>query len=181
MANAAVRLYNLLYSVITKINMADPLFAACRNGDLARVKERIAEGVDVNKRTPLGHTPLHLAAHHPEIIQRLIASGAKVNVRADSGITPLHLGVCQTQVEGTVELLLRNGADVNAKDDKGITPLYVACCFGDEAMVARLLAAGACIHAKNASGKTPVSAAAKNKAVTALLLKEGGRCGCPVE
>lgn len=160
--------------------MAESLFAACAGGDLQRATQCIQNGAIVNQRNSFGSTPLHMAAfyNYPEITQLLIRWGADVNARDYSGFTPLDVAINQNKTGDTVQILIRYGAGVNAKGNNDNTPLHVACYLGDELMVKLLLSAGACIHAKNASGKTPADRTYR-KEIAALLLAEGGKCGCP--
>ena len=57
-------------------------------GDIEAVKQMIAQGEDVNKRS-LGKTPAHYAARYnkPEILKVLIENGAKLKKRCAQGYT----------------------------------------------------------------------------------------------
>ena len=80
------------------------------------VKLLIDNRADVNAKTKLGWTPLHLAAYYnaAEILLMLIDNGAKVNLRAvdantNKGKTPLQMA----EEEGYAvikKLLIDNGA-----------------------------------------------------------------------
>ncbi len=78
------------------------IHAASFAGDLARVKQLVAGGVDINKRGKGEATPLHLAA----------SQGNKRHI-------------------ALAKWLLANGADTSARDYKGKTPLEVANARGN--------------------------------------------------
>lgn len=68
---------------------ASPLENAVRRGDLAAVKQAIAEGGDVNAPGTAGLLPLMWAAYvnQPEIVQELIDNGADINAKNKNGLT----------------------------------------------------------------------------------------------
>jgi len=65
--------------------------SACRYGNLKKVKILLENGVDVNKYTSDGKTPLILASENgrPEIVKILLKNGADINKCSKSGKTPL--------------------------------------------------------------------------------------------
>ena len=80
--------------------MADDLvFRAAFDGDLATVKRLVAEGADLEARSDLGQTPLHLAIENDnvEVVKFLLESGADPNGLTSGGITPLCHAI---EVEG---------------------------------------------------------------------------------
>ena len=75
-----------------------------RNADLARVRDALHCGANVNAVDRDYATPLHLAAQEesdPEIILLLLDAGAYVNEKARDDLTPLHLAA-QTNVNTEV-------------------------------------------------------------------------------
>ena len=57
-------------------------------------------GADLNARTKLGATPLHLAAafnQKPTVLTALLNAGADLNTRDKDGFTPLHVAAEHTQ------------------------------------------------------------------------------------
>jgi ankyrin repeat protein len=100
-------------------------------------------------------------------VARLLQSGADPNGLSSKEWTPLMQAAEMENIE-LVELLLRSGADPNVAGEAGSTPLHLAvdiACDGtiqaggrvEEApthLVARLLAAGASVAARNAHGES---------------------------
>ena len=79
------------------------LHQAVEGGDLARVKQLLAAGAEINATDGAGRTPLHFAtgvvyggvgghAGHPEIARLLIETGADLSLQNKDGATPLHIG-----------------------------------------------------------------------------------------
>ena len=63
---------------------------AADTGNIEAVKQRLADGTDVNVKDKHGGTPLHRAAYrgHKEVVELLIAKGAEVNAKDRDGYTP---------------------------------------------------------------------------------------------
>ena len=99
------------------------LVGAARAGDIAAIKQHIAEGADVNEMS-FEMPPLAWAAMmgHTAAAELLLQHGADVNGRNRDGNTALHLAVFLGHAE-TAELLIKNGADVNTKNGDGATPI----------------------------------------------------------
>ncbi len=75
----------------SNVIMAFEINAFCKaivKGDIELVKQMIAQGEDVNKRS-LGKTPAHYAARYnkPEILKVLIENGANLKKRCAQGYT----------------------------------------------------------------------------------------------
>ncbi len=135
-----------------------------------RIQAEIARGADVNARNSDDETPLHWAAAYnsPAAVQTLIEAGADVNAREKHGDTPLHWAVSAGNPPA-IRALIRGGADPSAANRELSTPLHWP--VGGEA-AAILIGGGADIHAKAASGNTPLHSAARwdsPDAVSALL------------
>jgi len=103
--------------------------------DEAKARSLIEGGADVNRRTPLGTTPLGRAvlAGFKEIVELLIAKGANVNAKDNWNWTPLHSAVYGHK--DIVELLITEGANVNARDGADRTPLFYAKDEGNAEIV----------------------------------------------
>lgn len=82
-----------------------PLHLAAEPGIISHLLEK---GADVNAKTPMGDTALHLAVSNDnkEAVKALMRFGARANVINNSGFTPLLLAL-QSDNEGMVELLTK--------------------------------------------------------------------------
>lgn len=169
-----------------------PLHTAARFGREDLAERLIARGADVRARDePRGQTALHLAAQygHTSVAALLVARGADVDAAGmRDGRTPLHdavFGLAGTSdLEGRVAvatLLLSHGANINARaKGSGRTPLdEAASASGNQAnsqrMTQLLLAAGATVNTRDASGVPTLQQAASRGDVAGvrLLLDRG--------
>src|SRR5690348_3707508 len=99
-------------------DLGEDLLAAVRKGDTARVKALLAQGADVNAKSPYGATGLFFAADrgNMEIIKILLDHGADVNVKDTFyGATALTWAAEKERVE-IIKLLLAKGATAGADD-----------------------------------------------------------------
>jgi ankyrin repeat protein len=129
-------------------------------------------GADVNARTTLSWSPLHMAslsqsgeAQARAIVELLLERHADVNACTNADVTPLHLAAC-TGSASLVKLLLASGARINSTTVDGRTALHMAmrASFAapgkGEAVWRALLEAGAEVNAKDGNGWTPLHVAA---------------------
>jgi len=155
---------------------ASTFHVAAGMGDLARVKNHIEQGADVNTQDELGWTPLYWAASlgQTEVAKLLIDKGADVRTAATDGGIALHQAA-QAGDNELVELLLSKGADVQAKTKRGDTPLHSAAGYGHREVAEFLIAKGAEIDAKGMGGRTPLHRAALggHKDVVEILITNG--------
>ncbi len=101
------------------------VWAAAKTGDIAALKQQIADGRDLNELDPrLGITPLAWASMggRLETARLIISKGGNVNAKNRDGSVALHGAAFLGQVK-IVELLLKNGANVNAENAMKETPL----------------------------------------------------------
>ena len=156
------------------------LRSAVRVGSVDDVKKAIANGANVNAKSPSGSTHLHAAAQygHMEIVQLLISKGANVKAKTDKGSTPLH-SAAANEHKDIAELLITKGADVNAKSNEGTTPLHRATGTGWRGgyEIAKLLISkGADVNAKDYKYNwTPLHNAAREgrKETIRILISNG--------
>ena len=156
-----------------------PVADATMRGDVARVRELLRQGLDVNAAQGDGMTALHWAADRgdAELAGMLIYAGADVAAVTRIGqYTPLHLAARRGSAD-ILSTLLGAGADVMAlTDNSGATPLHLAAAAGDPHAIAVLLDAGADPDAQEGEwGQTPLTfAAAGNRADAIRVLLERG-------
>jgi len=137
--------------------------------DVARAKQALASGADVNARAPItggfnnGHTPLHVAARDgaTEIVALLIASGAEVNaVEPTFGAVPLHKAVYNGHAEITRLLASAPGINLDFQGaTNGYSPLHDAIWHGFADCADVLIAAGARLDRRGHDGRTPLDLA----------------------
>ena len=120
------------------------LYAASYDGDIAKVKELLKRGVNVNmKDSENGMTPLMIASANGRttVVQTLLEKYADVSARANDGETALLMAATYGYTD-IVKILLKEGAQVNLKTIKeGLTPLIAASFRGHTGVVQALLAA----------------------------------------
>jgi cytohesin len=155
--------------------------AACI-GDLAKVKNYLDQGVDVNTKDELGWTPLIWAVSmsQVEVVENLLARGAEVNMQTADGIVPI-CNAAKKKSKRVIELLITHGANVNVRDGKGSTPLYWAAMYGNPAGIELLLDKGAevNVHSKT-STFTPLHRASQwgHPAIVKMLIAHGADVNC---
>eukprot|EP00731_Ephydatia_muelleri_P020724 Em0013g451a len=139
-----------------------PLFEACKNGDLDKVKVHLIPHDNVNSRDTAGRrsTPLHFAAGfgRKEVVEYLIRNGARVDIQDDGGLVPLH-NACSFGHLEVVSTLLQYGANPSARDNWNFTPLHEAASKGKVDVCIVLLQHGADPHIRNSDGKIPMDLA----------------------
>ncbi|MFO0869851.1 MAG: ankyrin repeat domain-containing protein [Pirellulales bacterium] len=119
------------------------LHKACFRGHPAIVQLLIERGVSVNRQTRDGSTPLLLAAAYGQrdIAQRLLEKKADPHLANQRGIHPLIAAAAKGEV--AVVDILAPVSRLEQTEAAGRTALDVAVEFGHDAVIERLLAAGA--------------------------------------
>ena len=123
---------------------SDVLFCAAYKGDIAKVKELLASGTDVNTTNSHGYTALIFAvkAEQTKMVKLLIKAGADANIINDSveDTTALTIAIKKNNLK-IMKLLLDAGADPNALDVDGRSPLALAVKANNLKMVKMLIEA----------------------------------------
>jgi len=163
----------VLAALVPFLGLADSgedLLAAVRKGDADRVKALLAQGADVNAKSPYGATGLFFAADrgNVEIVKILLDRGADVNVKDTFyGATALTWAAEKERWD-VIQLLLGKGATAGVDD-----VLTAAVEKGNAEIVKSVLERKDAIPAETLSGA--LEAATKNKQtdITGLLRKAG--------
>lgn len=115
------------------------LTRAAAIGDIAKVNDLLAQGVDVNAQDPQGVTALIVAAFkgNTDLAKLLVEKGADINAKAKRGSTPLMAAV-QSRNKEMVKFLLEKGADANAKEELGLNAYQLALMRRDYELTALL-------------------------------------------
>jgi ankyrin repeat protein len=81
-------------------------------GDMAQMRELLANGADVTARNAQGWTPPHVAAAGGDVavLTLLMQYGAAVHARSNIGTTPLYNATVFGRKEALVAVLLVHGA-----------------------------------------------------------------------
>ncbi len=141
------------------------LMAATGMGQESSVKTLIANGADVNFKTPsreVAATALQAAVSgsdfneaHMRIVQYLLQKGADAKGRNASGPFPLLFAASNGRAD-VAALLIEEGAEVNDADGAGNFPLLTAACHGHAGLVAFLVEKGANVKMAAPDGQTPL-------------------------
>lgn len=136
---------------------AYPIRDAAGQGDVARVRQLLDAGTEVDIRDSMGRSPLHWAAEqdHREVAALLVERGAQLDAQDREGDTPLLLALERDHTE-VARLLLKAGADVSIQNSYGRRPLHQAVHDGRLGLVKLLIEHGADVTAANEDGRTPL-------------------------
>jgi len=160
-----------------------PLQQACMDGNVAELRRLVeVEGIDVNKASTNGPTPLTTAtaAGHMSVVRYLVERGADVDKARATSITPL----CVAAASGFLSILrflVEQGADVDKMSDggalfeAGATPLHHAAKEGHLAVVRYLVEQSADKDKIDCDSATPLYIAAQHGhvAVVRYLVEHG--------
>ena len=115
----------------------------------------INAGANVNARTKMKETPLHLV-DDKKIAEMLLQEEADVNARDEHRQTPLHRAVTMNHIEKAMALI-EAGANIKAKDVDKNTPLHLAVAEGHIEMVPFFINKGANVNASKSKRRNPSS------------------------
>jgi ankyrin repeat protein len=172
---------------------------AVKTGDLDKVREFIANGIDVNIEDEEGRTALQWLLNPITVIDKtrttevytleapvsnsyglelakiLLAAGAEVNLKDKQGFAPLHFAVLGEEEE-IVSLLIENGADIEIRRTyAGKTSLHLAVKYDLRNIASLLLAKGGEVNVVDYGGDTPLHCAVEgsHKETIELLFING--------
>ncbi|XP_041377464.1 E3 ubiquitin-protein ligase MIB2-like [Gigantopelta aegis] len=133
------------------------LINATIDGDVAKVRDIIAQNPQVVNERSKELTCLHIAAHEGKlpIVKLLIEKKSDINATDDDGDTPLIVATGKQQTE-VAEYLVRAGAQLDLKNDKGRTAIHNAAYTGQTTLIHALIGRGCDVNVMDESGDTPL-------------------------
>ena len=156
----------------------DPLFDALRQGDMAKVKNAVNGGADMNVRDQYGNTLLMHAAVYGTAgdLNFLLAHDADVNAANQAG----HTALMRAMPDLTkIKLLVEHKADINAATVDGTTPVMLAARIpGAGDLLRYLIENGADLGRKDRRGSDALMIAVTEGAAGNLrILSDAGASG----
>lgn len=140
------------------------------------VKMVISQGVDINKKSDGGYSPLMKASvnGYHGMVKLLLDNGADIHAVNDSGETVLMMGAFKGNSE-VVKVFLEKDIDIEAKDNNGKTALIYAAEGSHKDIVNLLLQKKANVNAEDNSERTALLIASENgnKDILEILLANG--------
>lgn len=152
------------------------LMQAVNANNAGKVRDLIAQGVNINEYDSAGDAPLVMAAYkgYAEIVRLLLEAGADVTV-VDPGMkaTALHAASYAGRTEAA-KLLVQYHIDIDKQGPyNGYTALHDAIWQNNVDVARVLIDAGANLHLKNHEGQTPLDfAKAKHHNEIAKMIEE---------
>lgn len=119
---------------------------ALKQNDLAKVKELVQKGENLNDENESGESVLDYALRNRcsfELLMFLVKSGADIRDVDNEGVSIFDMAVTYNNTQ-MIEYLIDQGVDVNYTQRKsGFTPLMCAACYGRLEAAQLLLQKGA--------------------------------------
>jgi hypothetical protein len=100
------------------------LKVVCEKGNIEAVNKLLNEGIDINKKTSEGETPLihAIQGRHVDVVELLLEKGAKKEARTRRGHPVIVLATQLNDID-MVKILVDKDADINDTDDDGHTAI----------------------------------------------------------
>jgi ankyrin repeat protein len=126
----------------------DELLLVASMGDVARIKELLAAGADIEAAESGVFSPLICAAMNgkSEAVRTLLEAGAQFDKDPPSFASPLCVAAERGHVE-TMRVLIDAGANVNFRDRYNDPPIYSAARSGQTEAILLLIEEGASVNA----------------------------------
>jgi hypothetical protein len=161
------------------IDSQNPVFKACEEGDLEKVKVFLDAGGSVyssggSQRPALAK--LALNSGHIEVLKLLVARGLNIERPVHGFNQFLIIDAIRDNKKEFIDYILDQKIDLNRRDEYGISIFRIICCLETEPeLIERLIKLGANIHDDHFRGQTPFIEAARGEALTTMdvLLKHG--------
>ncbi|WP_425998163.1 M56 family metallopeptidase [Caulobacter sp. DWR1-3-2b1] len=157
-------------------DIASPLYRAVLDGDIAKARELIVAGADVNFKAAGDGTPLIEAARsgRTDLVELLLASGADPSLAVRGDGAPL-IAAANTGRLDIVKALVERGASIDMHVPGDDTPLITAIRAQDVATVGYLIDKGANVNRVAPGDGTPLIEAARSGRLdlVRLLLAKG--------
>ncbi|KAI9040728.1 uncharacterized protein KD926_007809 [Aspergillus affinis] len=137
------------------------------DGCLEEVEKALDDNADIDAKTNIGETALHLASRHGhyQLAELLIKRGAKIEARDEDGWVPLYGAAIEGKAD-IVKLLLERGADPNAQRPDGWTPLLAALRHNFQGVIDLLIdCSDINVNPVNDEGCTPLMMASEYSSV----------------
>ncbi len=153
-----------------------PLHYACASGNLDIVELLLKEGANCNARNFYEQTPLFKACSIP-IAQLLLSQGADIHAQDFEGNTALaYVMYHRTDSNLLAAFLIDVGIDIQTINNyNGCTPLAIALVQNNHFIAQKLIAKGASLLSKDASGRGMLHLAAEYASpfLVKLLIEKG--------
>ena len=169
-------MFKMIARLFRSSDAPQSLFNATGNGNSAKVKQLLADGVNPNAANSNGWTALMVAAAKGrfEIVKMLLAVDANPNASTDKGGTALMCAAQEGYPE-IIKVLLGAGANTNASTDEGGTALMCAAQEGHSEIAKMLIADKADLDATDKHDMTALMSAVKRgHAETVQILLDAG-------
>ena len=180
------QLVNRYKAVSATVSAAKEIIAACRNGDLDKVKDLVEQQhVDPNERIEdderYRKTPLHWAAHFGRLeVMKYLVEKCKCDPMVRDSMwknTPLHWAARYSSLEVLKYLVEDRNCEIMCRNIRENTPLHDAALGGQLEVVALLVSKKSCDpEVEGRWGRTPLHYACEGGsiAVVRFLLESSG-------